>query len=105
MNSKLLALTMAVLLVVLSLGVASPVLASEPDEMEEPELEEFRFEGGKVNKVSLMEGKGWIVVDYTKFKVTTDTDIRDEDGMLMKGVFVDLRFERHHDKLIATRIT
>jgi Cu/Ag efflux protein CusF len=96
-------LSIAVLAALLLLFVMPlRAVAAEPEELELPEV---RFDGGYVAKVSLMDGKGWILVDYTKFIVKPDTEIREGDGMLEVGAFVDVRAERVGHKLIATRIT
>ncbi len=101
MNVKILSLTaLAVLLLSLLFALPLPVAASEP----EPEPLEVRFDGGYVAKLYLVDGKGWILVDYTKFKITPDTEIDEADGMLAVGAFVDVRAERMDGKLFATDI-
>jgi Cu/Ag efflux protein CusF len=99
MNNKILSLlSLAAVLLSLTLALPQPVRAAEPEPAELPGV---RFDGGYVAKLYLVDGKGWILVDYTKFKINLDTKI---DGMLEVGAFVDVRAERMGDKLIATDI-
>ncbi|MBI2851667.1 MAG: hypothetical protein HYX84_00985 [Chloroflexi bacterium] len=96
-------LSVLLLVTLLTLSLPATVFATDVEEVDLPEV---RLDGGFVNKiVPLMEGKSKIIVDYTKFIITMDTDIREGDGMLVEGAFVDVRADRHHGKLLATRIT
>ncbi|MBI4303994.1 MAG: hypothetical protein HY665_06640 [Chloroflexi bacterium] len=100
--TRIFAILAVVAILVLSFGMSSPVKATEPD----VELLDVTFEGGFVNKVSLMEdGTGKVIVDYTKFIITTDTDIDEGHGMFAPYVFVDVEAVRHHGMLFATKIT
>lgn len=102
MNAKLISIIALLGILVLTFGLPATTYATDIEDIDLPGV---TFDGGIVNKVFLMEdGTGKVIVDYTKFIITTDTDIREDNGMLAPYAIVDVRAERHHGMLFATRI-
>ncbi|MBI4188696.1 MAG: hypothetical protein HY529_05780 [Chloroflexi bacterium] len=99
--TKLFAVIALVGLLVLTFGLPYTTSASGLGD-----LATLKFESGVVNKVSLMEdGTGKILVDWTKFIITGDTVIDENNGMLVAYSIVDVEAVRHHGMLLATKIT
>lgn len=98
---KLVRILTLVSLLVLTIGTTYAVRAGGVPAVEVPPV---KFEGGQVNKLSVVDGSGWVVVDWTKFVITPETKIIEQKGMLKPYVFVDVEAVRYGDMLVAYKI-